>query len=218
MRALLQQKRAVLFDLDGTLIDSMWMWENIDREYLKRFGKSVTPELKKAIEGMSFTETALYFKERFGIPDSAEQIKADWISMSFRKYTEEVSLKPFALPFLKLLRRQRLRIGIATSNEKNMVKACLSALSAEAYFDVICTSCEVARGKPYPDVYLRTAELLETAPEDCLVFEDVPAGILAGKSAGMTVVAVEDAFSREDEAEKRRLADFFIRDYSVFLE
>ena len=86
--------KAVIFDLDGTLVDSMWMWEDIDIEYLGRYGLSCPEDLQKAIEGMSFTETAVYFKERFGLPDSIEEIKEAWIAMSLEKYEKEVPLKP----------------------------------------------------------------------------------------------------------------------------
>ena len=90
--AALQASDAVLFDLDGTLVDSMWMWKEIDIEYLGRFGLSCPPDLQKIIEGMSFSETAEYFKHRFQIPDSIDAIKADWIRMSIEKYRNEVSI------------------------------------------------------------------------------------------------------------------------------
>ena len=73
-----ENKKAVIFDLDGTLVDSMWIWRDIDIEYLGRFGISVPSGLQTEIEGMSFSETAVYFKERFHIPDSLEKIKRDW--------------------------------------------------------------------------------------------------------------------------------------------
>ena len=217
MKELLDKKRAVLFDLDGTLVDSMWIWTEIDIEYLSRFGKPFSKELQKDIEGMSFTETAIYFRERFSLPDSIEQIKADWIAMSIDKYAHEVPLKPYAGEFLKLLKQKGIRTGVATSNYREMVDACVSHLAIGPYLDVICTACEVERGKPYPDIYLYAADRLQTRAADCLVFEDIPAGIKAGKAAGMTVVAVDDAFSREDEPGKRALSDYFIRDYSAFL-
>src|SRR5699024_8375515 len=82
------------------------------------------------------------------------------------------------------------------------------------YFDSVRTSCEVSAGKPAPDVYLKVAKDLSVDPSACLVFEDVPKGILAGKNAGMEVCAVDDEFSRPLEAEKKQLADYFIHDYN----
>ena len=110
----LRDADAVLFDLDGTLVDSMWMWKEIDIEYLGRFGYTCPPDLQKIIEGMSFSETAEYFKSRFRIPDSIDEIKAAWIQMSIEKYRNEVTLKPGALRLLQYLWRleNRLRIFI----------------------------------------------------------------------------------------------------------
>ena len=216
-KAALNGKKAVLFDLDGTLVDSMWMWKSIDIEYLARFGYDCPEDLQKSIEGMSFSETAVYFKERFSIPDTLEQMKADWTQMSIDKYRYEVPLKPGAGEFLKELKRRGIKTGIATSNGREMVDAVLKALQIEEYFDVVTTACEVAAGKPAPDIYLKVAETLGAAPEDCLVFEDVPAGILAGKRAGMEVCAVEDDFSLSMTEEKKKLADYYIKDYDELL-
>ena len=217
LNLLFRGKKAALFDLDGTLVDSMWMWTEIDIEYLNRFGRQFSPGLQKEIEGMSFTETAVYFKETFSIPDSIEAIKADWTRMSLDKYAHEVPLKPYAEDVLKWLKACGMKIGISTSNYREMVDACLNSLGIAHYFDAVCTACEVKRGKPSPDIYLHTADRLGAEPSGCIVFEDVPAGIRAGKAAGMTVVAVDDAFSAPEEAEKRRLADFFIRDFGELL-
>ncbi len=213
MTTILKGKKAVLFDLDGTLVDSMWMWKAIDIEYLGRFGHECPPDLQKAIEGMSFTETAIYFKERFRIPSTIEEIKEDWTRMSIEKYRNEVPLKEGAGEFLEELARRGLPMGIATSNGREMVDAVLGSLGIQGCFQNITTGCEVAQGKPSPDIYLKVAEHLQVPPSACLVFEDVPAGIRAGKAAGMTVVAVDDAFSREIRVEKAALADYFIESY-----
>ena len=93
VRQALLQKKAVIFDLDGTLVDSMWMWKAIDIEYLGRYGYECPPFLQKEIEGMSFSETAIYFKETFRLPDTLEEIKQAWVEMSIEKYRREVPLK-----------------------------------------------------------------------------------------------------------------------------
>lgn len=213
IRRELLKKDAVIFDLDGTLVDSMWMWKAIDIEYLGRYGYDCPDSLQKEIEGMSFSETAVYFKERFRLPDTVEEIKKAWVDMSIEKYRWEVPLKPGVRRFLEFLKETGVPTGIATSNGREMVDAVMRALGITPYFRVVATACEVSAGKPAPDIYLHVAECLGAEPKRCMVFEDVPAGILAGKAAGMTVCAVEDPFSVAMREEKRQLADYYIQDY-----
>ncbi len=210
---MLQNKKAVIFDLDGTLVDSMWMWKAIDIEYLGKFGISLPESLQKDIEGMSFSETAVYFKETFQIPDSLEKIKADWNRMAYDKYTKEVFLKKGAKEFLDYCKVHGIKLGIATSNSRELVDATLEALSIRDYFNCVMTACEVAKGKPAPDIYLAVAENLQVEPSRCLVFEDVTMGIMAGKNAGMEVCAVEDEFSMNQIEDKKRKANYYIQDY-----
>ena len=207
------EKKAFLFDLDGTLVDSMWMWKAIDVEYLGRFGLGCPEDLQKVIEGMSFTETAVYFKERFGIKRSVEEIKADWVEMSLEKYKNEVPLKEGARQLLDCARRRGIRMGIATSNSPELVKAFLLARGKETFFDCVVTANEVSRGKSAPDVYLKAKERIGAASEECLVFEDILPGIAAGHNAGMKVCAVYDDYTKDIDEEKRSAADFYIRDY-----
>lgn len=214
---MLEGIKAFIFDLDGTLVDSMWMWKAIDIEYLARYGWECPDDLQRTIEGMSFSETAAYFKERFRIPDSLDEIKAAWTEMSIDKYRYQVPLKPGVKEFLDYAREHGIACGIATSNGREMVDAVLGSTGIADYFQVVTTACEVKEGKPSPDIYLKVAGDLGVEPSDCLVFEDVPAGILAGKRAGMTVYAVEDEFSEHMRDEKLSLADFGIRDYRELL-
>lgn len=210
---MLQNIKAVIFDLDGSLVDSMWIWRDIDIEYLGRFGIEIPDNLQKDIEGKSFSETAVYFKERFLIPDSLEQMKDDWNKMAWDKYVHEVMLKPGADVFLKYCIKKGIKLGIATSNSRALVEAVADARGFGKNFDCIMTACEVERGKPSPDIYLAVAKRLEVMPEQCLVFEDITAGIMAGKNAGMRVCAVEDQYSLHQTEEKKELADYYIRDY-----
>ena len=210
---MLEGIKAVIFDLDGTVVDSMWMWEAIDIEYLARFGIALPPDLQKKISGMSFSETSVYFKETFHIPDSLDKIKADWNDMAMYKYCHEVPLKPGVLSFLRELKKRGIKTGIATSNSRELAMAVLETLELLPYFDEVHMSCEVKTGKPAPDIYLLVAEYLKEKPEHCLVFEDITEGILAGKAAGMKVCGVEDAFSAKYREEKKELSDYYISDY-----
>lgn len=215
---MLKDKKAVIFDLDGTLIDSMWMWESIDIEYLGRFGIPYQKDIQKKIEGMSFSETAVYFKKRFQIADSLEQMKEDWNRMAYEKYKHEVPLKKGALEFLNYLKKNGIKMGIATSNSKTLVDIVLEKHNILEYFDSIHTACEVKKGKPAPDIYLLVAKELEVEPKDCLVFEDVFQGIMAGKNAGMTTCGVEDKFSAGQRMEKQAAADYYIESYEEILK
>ena len=216
---MLHHKKAVIFDLDGSLVDSMWVWQEIDLEFLGVRGIDLPKDYQKEIEGMSFTETACYSIERFQLSETVEELKQIWTEMARDKYRHEVFLKPGAEEFLIHCKRKNIPMGIATSNSRELVDAVALSLHFEDYIQEIVTACEVKQGKPAPDVYLEAASRLGVQPEQCLVFEDVPMGILAGKHAGMRVCAVEDEFSKEQREEKQKLADYYITDYrQVFLE
>ena len=215
---MLKNIRAVLFDLDGTLVDSMWMWKEIDIEYLGSRHLPLPEDLQRAIEGMSLTETAVYFKWRFDLPDDLEKIKREWMDMAREKYRSQVPLKPGAREFLEELRRRKIRTGIASSNGMEMIRTVLKSQQVENMFDSVHTCCEVKQGKPGPDIYQLVAGELQVPARECLVLEDVPMGILAGRRAGMKTCAVEDAASLDQREEKRRLADYYIRDFYDILE
>lgn len=208
---------AVIFDLDGTLVDSMWIWHQIDIEYLSRFGIPLPERLQADIEGMSFHETAIYFKERFQIADSLEEIKENWNAMAWDKYEKEVPLKRGVEVFLEYCRMHGIRVGIATSNSRVLTENIVRVHGLRDYFDCIMTGCDVEKGKPSPDIYLAVADKLQVKPERCLVFEDILPGIMAGKNAGMRVCAVEDAYSADIRTQKQELADYYIKDYTELL-
>ncbi|MEE1243839.1 HAD family hydrolase [Frisingicoccus sp.] len=214
---MLSNVKAVLFDLDGTLVDSMSMWKDIDVAYLQKFHLPVPKTLQQDIEGLSMYQTAVYFKKTFGIPDSLDEIQNTWNEMAYEAYTCTVPLKPAVKEFLDFLKEKNIPCGIATSNSRVLTEAILKAHQIEKYFSAVVTGDEVTKGKPDPQVYLTAAKKLQVEPEACLVFEDIPFGIMSGKQAGMTVCAVEDVYSMKDREEKMRLADFYIKSYEELL-
>lgn len=215
---MLDGMKAVIFDLDGTLVDSMWVWVSIDDDYIEKYNLTKPDGFHEGMEGLSYTETAEYFLRVFPeLPKTVDDLKREWYDMALEKYTTKMNLKEGAREFLIHLKNQGIKTGIATSNDRKLVEEFLKAQNAENLIGTICTGCEVKKGKPAPDVYLKAAENLQVAPEECLVFEDVPMGILAGKNAGMKVCAVEDVFSAEQRKQKKELADYYICHYTDIL-
>lgn len=209
--------QAVIFDFDGTLVDSLGLWSDIDIEYLGRHGLEVPADLSDSINGKSFTETAEYFKERFKIADSVEKIKEDWIDLSKHHYLEDIPFKTAAREFMEYLKDKDIRLGLATSNNQAITEAFfrergIDLIEAYAY------SCDAIQGKPAPYVFLNAAKALEVDPQNCLAFEDTLEGVQAAKAAGMTVVAVYDRFARHNEEKIREIADYYINDYNELLE
>jgi len=213
MLGIIKDIKAVIFDLDGTLVDSMWMWRDIDIEFLLKFGIELPEDLQDRVQGMSFIETALYFKDRFSLDISIDEIKEDWNKMAWEKYSTVIPLKEGVQRLLDFLRDSGIKIGIATSNSRELVDLVTKNLGINGYFDSIRTSCEVKAGKPSPDIYLLVAKDLEVEPSDCLVFEDVIQGIMAGKSAGMNVAAIYDLASEKDTERKKELADYYFNSF-----
>lgn len=214
---MLSNIKACIFDLDGTLVDSMWVWGNIDIEYLARFGYEVPEGMGKDFEGASMIEVAEYFKNRFKLDDDINTIIDDWNEMAIYKYTHDVPLKNGVAKFLEMLKERNIKIGLYTSNSLVLARAALEALGVLQYFDAITAGCSGIKGKPEPDGYLITAEKLDVSPKSCIVFEDLCVGIRAGKNAGMKTCAVRDHYSMYQDDEKKKLADYYINDYEEII-
>lgn len=214
---LLKDIDAIIFDLDGTLVDSMWIWKQIDIDFLEKRGIALPDDLQKEIEGKSFTETAAYFKERFLIEEPIETIQKEWLEMAESLYENHIPLKEGAYHLLEAAGAKGIKLGIGTSNSRALLERVLNVHGIYKRFHSLRTSCEVKRGKPYPDVFLKVAEDLNVAPNRCLVFEDTHAGILAAKAAGMKVIAVYDALSEPYTEAIKRDADYYVENFKEVL-
>lgn len=209
--------KAAIFDMDGTLIDSMWVWERIDVEYLAGKGFDVPPNLREEIEPMTFAECAVYFKNTFSLKESIEEIMQEWNDMAYEKYENEIKLKPHAKDFLDYLKKNNIRLAIATSNYMPLVEIVLKNNNVYDYFDFVTVTDEVDRGKSFPDIYLLSAEKLGVKPCECVVFEDILAAVNGAKAAGMTVVGVYDLYSEHQKFEMKDVADKYILDFDELI-
>lgn len=209
---------AVIFDLDGSLVDSLWVWDKIDIDYLEKHSYQVPEDLNKIIEGMSFTEVAQYFKDRFSIEDDIEDIKAEWIEMAQKAYSEDVKLREGAEKFLEYIKSEKYRIGLGSSNTRSLIDATLDGNGISQYFESIRTSCEVSAGKPSPDIFLKVASDLDIPESKCIVIEDTFAGVQAAKRANMTVIGIYDEMSAPWKEDIMELSDHYAYNYSDVME
>lgn len=210
---MLENIKGAIFDLDGTLVDSMWVWNKIDIDYLNSKGHSLPKNLNSEICHLSFTQTANYFKEKFNISDSIDTILNDWNTLAYKYYSENIKLKDGVKEFLDKLKERNIKIALATSNSIPLLEACLKSNGIYDYFDSITTTDEVANGKNCPDVYLLAAKKINVAPKNCIVFEDILPAIKGAKAADMTVIAISDKNSENDLDDIINLSDKYINSY-----
>ncbi|SCJ30765.1 Phosphorylated carbohydrates phosphatase TM_1254 [uncultured Clostridium sp.] len=206
--------KAAIFDLDGTLVDSMWVWEQIDIDFLNSKGYTPPKDLKNDITHLTFNQTAEYFKNRFNLPDSIDEITTTWHNMAYDFYSSKVKLKPGVIPFFNKLKSLDIKIGLATSNSIPLLEATLKNNGIYHLFDAITVTEEVKKSKENPDVYLLCANKLNIAPENCVVFEDIIAAVKGAKLAGMKVIGVYDKSSEDQEELLTKACDKYIYNYN----
>lgn len=208
----MNQYKGVIFDLDGTLADSMNIWEKIDVDFLAKRGIDVPDDYMHAIAHLGSYETATYTIKRFSLSDTPEELISEWVEMAAEAY-KEVPLKPGALEFLKHLRENNVKICIATATELSLVKIFLESKNIIEYIDHIVTLSDVGKPKEFPDIYNKCAELMELGVDDCIVFEDLYMAVQGAKSGGYYVVGVYDYHSRKDKESIQNSCNKFIYDF-----
>ncbi len=206
--------RAVVFDLDGTLIDSMGIWLDVDKEFLSKRGIYPPQNLFEDIEGgNSFVEMAVYFKKKFNLSESINEIMQEWTQMVFEHYKNKVKLKSGVKEFLKFLKEKNIKMAVGTSNSDYLTKTVLFSNQISEYFSEIITGDETVRGKPFPDIFLKAINKMGTQPTDAIVIEDTLNGVLAAKNAGIKVCAVYDKHSQKKLETIKEISDWFVYDF-----
>jgi HAD superfamily hydrolase (TIGR01509 family) len=191
---------AVIFDLDGVLLDSEQRWNEAKEALVRDAGGTWREEAPRAMMGMSSPEWSAYMRDELGVPLDVAAINDDVVRRMHESYAEGLPLLPGALDTVRAL-AARWPLGLASSSNREIIDVFLDTAGVRDLFGATLSSEEVARGKPAPDVYLAAAEGLGVAPERAVAIEDSANGLRAAKAAGMAVIAVPNPhYPPEDDA------------------
>ena len=202
-----------IFDLDGTLLDSMPVWDTLGYDYLRSKGVTPNPDLQQRLQTMSLEQAAQDFKNDYGITDSIQEILDAINGMIERFYVETVKLKPGVAEFLEKLSKYDVKMCVATASDRYLTEAALKKNNIDHFFSKIFTCSEIGSGKDSADVYIAALEHLKTSKKKTVVFEDAYHAVLTAKKAGFTVAAVFDRAEQKNVDLIKAKADFYFESF-----
>lgn len=194
---IIRGKKALIFDVDGTLLDSMPMWARLDIDYLEGMGYHPEPDFCTKVKMMTISDASVFIKDYFGVDKSSEQITKEIMYMAYSRYEKDLVLKPGAAELIKTLKNMGYHLVVATANEYDMVKKCLERNDIMQYMDGLVTCTMVGYSKQKPDVYLKACEIAGASVEESVIFEDSSFAINTALNAGFDVIGVYDSTEAE---------------------
>lgn len=210
--------KAAIFDLDGTLIDSMGIWRRLLPEFLKERGLVAPDDMLQRVAFMTLTQSSEYVASHFSqLSMSGKQIKDIWTSTVYEEYSKKIKLKAGAMPFLKKLKDHNIKIAVATACSKKLAEVCLKNNDVLPLIDVITYAEDVGCGKDSPKVYLECLKQLDCKPQDAVLFEDIPMAIKTAGSIGLKTIIIEDKSASAYREELKRTAYKYILDFTELL-
>jgi len=202
------KKPYAIFDMDGTLVDSMGYWNRLADEYLEKHGiPPLSQELKEESIALTMEGTAQLFIREFGLPTTPEQIAREVNGLMEQHYRADVPLKPGATVCLERLKAAGVKMCVASSTAPDLLELCLYRLGVRDCFQFLLSCEEVGVGKTRPDVYLEAARRLGGTPEETVIFEDILVAARTAKKAGFTLGVIYDVNSDAEQGQLKRLAD-----------
>jgi len=185
--------RAVIFDMDGVLIDSENHWQRTERAIFAELGINLTDELLFQTRGLRTEEMVDHWSKRFDMESVDQQeLMKRYDTMMVETMKKDVSMMDGALEALQFFKKKNLHIALASCSSQEHIDAIMEKHGLREFFDLLVSAAEKMPGKPHPEIYLKTAEMLNTVPTFCLAIEDSFFGVIAAKSARMKVVAMPD--------------------------
>ncbi len=193
----IKDKKCLIFDVDGTLLDSMPMWARLDIDYLEGMGYHPEPDFCTKVKMMTIRDASVFIKDYFGVVKSPEHITQEIMEMAYSRYENDLILKPGAAELIIALKNMGYHIVVATANEYDMVKKCLERNNIMQYMDGLVTCTMVGCSKQRPDVYLKACEVAGATVEESVIFEDSSFAINTAINAGFDVIGVYDSTEEE---------------------
>lgn len=202
-----------LFDLDGTLIDSMWIWDRLMIDFAERH-KITTPEyVMNEVAHMSMVQSSVYVRDELGLNMTADEIYAEWTNDLREAYAFKIKTKPGAEQYLKFLKEINVKIGLVTACDRELSKACLKNNGIYDLFDALIYVDDVGKGKNFPDIFEKSLEILGCKPSESVLFDDIAISLRTAKKLGITTVAVEDNPTPEERKYLLKEADYYIKGF-----
>ncbi|MGI6229684.1 MAG: HAD family hydrolase [Tractidigestivibacter sp.] len=210
---------AAIFDFDDTLALTHDLWRRVDVTFLSSRGIQYTPDLAQTLSTLGFEGGAQYCISRYGLKDTPEEICEEWRSMGRAFYASDVNLRPGAERYIRALRSRGILVGLATTNERDVLEAIGRRIDFDGLFDAIACATDVSCGKDQPDIYLEAARRMGIDPNaaggarSCMVYEDLLMGVTTAKRAGFRTCAVLSDNPNQNPLEMERAADCLISDW-----
>ena len=201
--------KGVIFDMDGTLIDSMWIWGDVAENYLKSHGKSPRPGLREILRSFNTREEAQYYIDQYGIDLPIEDVISGRDNMMLELLLTEVKLKSGVLSALTELKNRGIKMCIATATERRLVEPTLEHHNLSGFFSGIFTCTEENTSKKNPDIFIRAAEYLGTDIKETLVVEDAFYAMETAKKAGFIVAGVYDRVAEDQQEDIKNICDYY---------
>lgn len=208
--------QGVIFDMDGTLLDTMYFWDQVGDIFLQSHGREPEPDLGKKMLAYSMEDGAEYLRERYVLDMTTEEIMQGIRDVCDTFYRETADFKPGARQFMERLKALNIPMILATATDRVQVEPAMERLGVLGDFQCILTSSEIGNSKTEPDIYLKAAELMGTAPENTWVFEDALHAAATAKRAGFRLVGIYDAASFGVQYDLRDLSDYYMLDFTDF--
>ncbi len=207
----------LIFDLDGTLIDSNGVWVEVDKTFLSRRGAPYTKEYYEGVAHTILSNCAIFTKEYLHLEESCEEIIAEWMELAADKYGTEVPLKPHVKEYLDRCRDAGHRMAVFTACVPEHCRAAMARHGLESYFERVIYAQELGVDKKSPAIFRAVAESLGVRPKECVLFDDSLSACKAAKAAGMTVVGVHDEWFTDTSVDLREVCDQYIQDFGELL-